>query len=409
VLKLFAEASGGTVLHEQEDYLVRGRLVNTASWSWQQLAVGKLATVDCWAEVYVENLSSVPVWFDDLEIATGALPVAVVVQETHYDPWGLELAGIGRGSAFYNASGNPEHRWKFNGGVERTSDFGLHWDESGARMYDPQVPRFLGVDPLADQAGQESWTPYHYGFNNPARYNDPDGKCPTCNDIVDFFNGVANAVVSNMTTNGITGQSLWARGQGGTSAYQAGQTMGDAVSVVAGVGEVVIGTVLGTGGVAVSSTGAGVIVGAPAAAAGAAVATHGTLTAANGIKNLLGPKPQTGGDGNGRVYAAPNRGGTGNGGTAKPHGGKAHDAKIDNLQSKVQKDPNNTNFRKNQEQHNVSGNKVGKNKPDLQWDNTKTGKHYNVEYDTKKSSSNKHKQQVTTNDPNAVNKFWMIK
>jgi hypothetical protein len=78
------------VLHEQEDYLD-----NTASWSWQQLAVGKLATVDCWAEVYVENLSGVPVWFDDLEIATGALPVAVVVQETHYDPWGLELAGIG--------------------------------------------------------------------------------------------------------------------------------------------------------------------------------------------------------------------------------------------------------------------------------------------------------------------------
>jgi RHS repeat-associated protein len=175
VLRLFAEASGGTVLHEQEDYLVRGRLVNTASWSWQQLAVGKLATVDCWAEVYVENLSSQAVWFDDLEIATGALPVAVVVQETHYDPWGLELAGIG-----YNAGGNPEHRWKFNGGVERTSDFGLHWDESGARMYDPQVPRFLGVDPLADKEGQESWTPYHYGFNNPARYNDPDGKCPTC-------------------------------------------------------------------------------------------------------------------------------------------------------------------------------------------------------------------------------------
>jgi hypothetical protein len=32
----------------------------------------------------------------DLEIATGALPTALVVQETHYDPWGLELAGIGR-------------------------------------------------------------------------------------------------------------------------------------------------------------------------------------------------------------------------------------------------------------------------------------------------------------------------
>ncbi len=37
-----------------------------------------------------------PVVEQDLEIATGALPTALVVQETHYDPWGLELAGIGR-------------------------------------------------------------------------------------------------------------------------------------------------------------------------------------------------------------------------------------------------------------------------------------------------------------------------
>jgi RHS repeat-associated protein len=99
--------------------------------------------------------------------------VAIVVQETHYDPWGLELAGLD-----FNAPGNAEHRFKYNGGVERTVDFGLSWDESGARMYDPQVPRFLGVDPLADKEGQESWTPYHYGFDNPARYNDPDGRNP---------------------------------------------------------------------------------------------------------------------------------------------------------------------------------------------------------------------------------------
>jgi hypothetical protein len=54
--------------------MVRGRPVNTASWAWQQLSVGKKATVDCAsadchdcasaAEVYVENLSLQPVWFD---------------------------------------------------------------------------------------------------------------------------------------------------------------------------------------------------------------------------------------------------------------------------------------------------------------------------------------------------------
>jgi hypothetical protein len=76
--------SGGTLLHEEEAYLD-----NTASWAWQQLSVGKKATqdcasADCHAEVYVENLSTQAVWFDDLEIATGALPAALVVQEEHY-------------------------------------------------------------------------------------------------------------------------------------------------------------------------------------------------------------------------------------------------------------------------------------------------------------------------------------
>jgi RHS repeat-associated protein len=162
VLRLFAEASGGTVLHEQEDYLD-----NTASWAWQQLAVGKLATVDCWAEVYVENLSGVPVWFDDLEIATGALPVAVVVQETHYDPWGLELAGIG-----YVSDGKLEHKFTYNG-KEKQDQFGLGWLDYGARNYQADIGRFTKVDRFAHK--YFALTPYQYGGNNPISFVDLNG------------------------------------------------------------------------------------------------------------------------------------------------------------------------------------------------------------------------------------------
>ncbi len=147
VLRLFAEASGGTVLHEQEDYLD-----NTASWSWQQLSIGKLAAQDCWAEVYVENLAGVPVWFDDLEIATGALPVAVVVQETHYDPWGLELAGIG-----YVSDGKFEHKFTYNG-KEKQDQFGLGWLDYGARHYQADIARWGGVDGRASKYLCGSWT-----------------------------------------------------------------------------------------------------------------------------------------------------------------------------------------------------------------------------------------------------------
>lgn len=43
------------------------------------------------------------------------------------------------------------------------------------------------VDPSAEEDGQESWTPYHYVFNNPVKNTDPDGKNP----IIGFLAGAA--------------------------------------------------------------------------------------------------------------------------------------------------------------------------------------------------------------------------
>ena len=49
-----------------------------------------------------------------------------------------------------------------------------------ARTYDQQIGRFIQIDPLVEFGSQESLTPYQFSFNNPIRYNDPDGKCPLC-------------------------------------------------------------------------------------------------------------------------------------------------------------------------------------------------------------------------------------
>lgn len=37
------------------------------------------------------------------------------------------------------------------------------------------------MGPLADHDRQISMSPYQFGWNNPIRYNDPDGRCPLCN------------------------------------------------------------------------------------------------------------------------------------------------------------------------------------------------------------------------------------
>lgn len=95
-----------------------------------------------------------------------------------------------------------------------------------------------------------------------------------------------------------------------------------------------------------------------------------------------------------------------NNGFARPHGGKAHNDRIDNMIKKVNQNSGVTDVRKNQVQVDYDGNRVGNNRPDIQFN--KDGVHTNIEYDTQKRSMEHHRKVVTDNDPNARNKFYKI-
>jgi RHS repeat-associated protein len=166
---LFTPTGGGQTVRREV------WLSATAATEWEELAVGLQLPATGSVRGYVEHLSGQKVVFDDILLEIGTPETAIIVQEEHYYGFGLGMAGLD-----YNAPGNAEHRFKFNGGVERTVDFGLSWDESGARNYDPQLGRFLAVDPLADQENQEGWTPYHFVSDNPVGANDPNGTCEGC-------------------------------------------------------------------------------------------------------------------------------------------------------------------------------------------------------------------------------------
>jgi RHS repeat-associated protein len=94
-----------------------------------------------------------------------------------------------------------------------------------------------------------------------------------------------------------------------------------------------------------------------------------------------------------------------NNGAAPQHGGVGHN-KIINTDIAQLRRNGATNIRKNQQQVDINGNTVGKNRPDIQFD--KNGIHYNIEYDTTTMGSLKHQNQIPMNDPNARNTFWMI-
>jgi len=86
-----------------------------------------------------------------------------------YYPFGLVMPGRSSNSA------NPNDNYKFTG-HERDDEAGLTLDYMGARYYDPIVPHFTSIDPLADQFPGIS--PYAYAMNNPLKYTDPTGMAP---------------------------------------------------------------------------------------------------------------------------------------------------------------------------------------------------------------------------------------
>jgi len=166
------------------------------------------ATKSGYVYIYVSNESPVNVFFDNLQVihTRGA-----ILEETHYYPFGLTMAGI---SSKALAFGSTENKRGYNGNEIQNKEFsdgsGLEFYDFNARTYDQQIGRFLQIDPESEE-NQESWSPYHFGYNNPIRYNDPDGKFPieTIWDIGNLIYDVGKAVVNHIQGDHKAANASW--------------------------------------------------------------------------------------------------------------------------------------------------------------------------------------------------------
>ncbi|WP_317124962.1 RHS repeat-associated core domain-containing protein, partial [Taibaiella helva] len=131
-------------------------------------------------------------FFDKLnvEVSKGNL-----LEENHYYPHGLPIQPLSSVSTNFR-----ENRRKYQSN-EYIKDLGLNWMDFQARQYDPQIGRFLAVDPLADAGGQQVWSPYAAMGNAPESQVDPNGAQPSYFNVTNFLPQIPGYIIRSGVNN----------------------------------------------------------------------------------------------------------------------------------------------------------------------------------------------------------------
>jgi RHS repeat-associated protein len=161
---------------------------------------------------FVDHIGNVRMSFTKNQ-STG---LAEAMEENHYYPFGLKHTSYNvgimklRGSDLLPALENP-YKYRYNG-KEFQNELGLNVYNYGFRNYMPDIGRWMSVDPLLNDLdfkfdpndvdkdnddevvsaiqttlgngggifNTDNLNPYSYGYNDPVRFDDPDGRCPPC-------------------------------------------------------------------------------------------------------------------------------------------------------------------------------------------------------------------------------------
>ncbi len=117
---------------------------------------------------FKDHLDNIRLSYKDAD-KNGTITQDEIVQEKNYYPFGLTHKG------YNDVLRGRNHAYGFTN-KEEQDEIGLGWIDITARNYNPELGRWMNIDPLAEDMTRHS--PYNYAFDNPVYYIDPDGMSP---------------------------------------------------------------------------------------------------------------------------------------------------------------------------------------------------------------------------------------
>ncbi len=142
------------------------------------------------------NRSDQSVYFDNLVVGVVA---GNIIEEDHYYSFGLKIAAISSRKLGDAGEGKLSNPYLYNDKEMLDEDAGLNWYDYGFRNYDPQIGRFMQLDPLTDD--YPFLTPYQYASDDPITNIDVDGLegCPSVSGMVGYVGNLGSAASASST------------------------------------------------------------------------------------------------------------------------------------------------------------------------------------------------------------------